>query len=156
MAKTEKAPATATGTAKKKPTPRAKVALAEGSRGNIIKKIILGTVKLAARNDFAGLKNNGKDGAAIAKTDEIGRKAASNKVQPKVSPGGSLAPVLASESGEVFAKLLSLAKAAGADLGKSNYSASVKALYDYVAEGHGGSGVRTFNPSEYAELATQL
>ena len=155
MAKTEKA-ATTAGTTKKKSAPRAKVTLAEGSKGKINKKIILGAVKLASRNDFAGLKNNGKGGAAIPKTDELGRKAASNKVQPKVSPGGSLAPILAAGSGEVFDNLLKLAKAAGGDLAKMNYSASVKALYDYVAEGHGGSGVRSVDLSDMAKLAEQL
>jgi hypothetical protein len=142
--------------AKKKSAPRAKVTLGENSKGNIIKKIILGTVKLASRNDFAGLKNNGKAGAAIAKTDDVARKAASNKVQPKVSPGGSLTPILAAGSGEVFDKLLSLAKAAGPDLAKMNYSGNVKALYDYVAEGTGGSGSRSVDLSNMADLAASL
>ena len=151
----EKKPAAST--AKKKAAPRAKVMLGENSKGNIIKKIILGAVKLASRNDFSGLKNNGKAGAAIPKTDEAGRKAAANKVQPKVSPGGSLTPILAAGSGEVFDNLLKLAKAAGGDISKLNYSANVKALYDYVAEGHGGSGSRGIsNIAELGDLASQL
>jgi len=140
-----------------KAAPKAKVQLAAGSMGQAVKEMILASVKIAARNDFAGLKNNGKNGAAISEKDEAGRKAAANKVQPKVSPQGSLTPVLASESGDTYLALARAAVAAGPDLEAKKYSNSVKALYDLVAStSGGGTGARGYNTTGMGDMAARL
>lgn len=127
--------------------------IAQGPKG-IIKLLALTAVKLAARNDYAdvvGFGNNGKaikavKGADGKETDSsaTARKAAANKIQPKWS-NGSLSKLVEPESGAEYDKLYKLAKAAAMDIEKQTYSEKVKAFLQFMTEGHGGGGTRSFN-----------
>lgn len=157
MAKLEKkaeAPAKA-ATAEKKGENKAEL-IAQGPKG-IIKLIGLTAVKLASRNDYEGVAGFGANGKAIkvvkgadgkeTEASAKARKSAANKVQPKWSEGGSLYKLVRNENSEEYKKLYSMAKAAAPDIEKMNYSQKVKDLLQFMTEGHGGGGTRSFDPS---------
>lgn len=124
-----------------------------------VKAFALGAVSLAASHNFEGLKNFGPNaGKANAKIKVIAKtgknkgtevettihKAMANKVQPKWSPGGSLESL--PETDPRFVAIRGLAKAAAQDIANKNYSGSVKAFLDSMAErgaGGGGGGMRS-------------
>ena len=138
--------------------------IAQGPRG-IIKLLALTAVKLAARNDFADVVGFGNSGKAIKsvkgadgkETDasSAARKAAANKIQPQWS-NGSLSKLAEIGTGAEYDKLLKLAKAAAADLEKQVYSDKIKSFLQFMTEGHGGGGTRSFNTTDMSKLGGLL
>jgi hypothetical protein len=157
MAKTDKkaeAPATKVAAKEKQPGETREMLIAQGPKG-IIKLLGLTAVKLAARNDYEGVMGFGANGKAVKavkgndgkETEDSAkaRKAAANKVQPKWSEGGSLYKLVRNENSDEYKKLYSLAKGAAPDIEKQSYSQKVKDFLQYMTEGHGGGGTRSFN-----------
>lgn len=142
-------------------------------------------VQVAAANDFVGVQGFGNKGAAIKKLNDgtkkpkekdgelvknkdgsqamvtvsgpsgKARKAASNKIQPKLSPGGSLYK-LALAGGPAFDKLKAAAKDAADDM--ATYGPNTKAFLELLAAGSGGvgGGGSRFSESAVADYAKML
>lgn len=120
--------------------------LPEGSKGRIIKNIALLAINFHCSEHVKGMSGD------KAKEE---RKKENNKLAPKWS-NKTLSKLALSAAGDDYNKLYKLAKAAGPDIAKNNYSGNVKEFIKFMKE-YGGTGVRgTKDRGQAGDLAAML